>query len=402
MAIKLYTVGGNLATLYNNTTALRSFKQYDPNIILRYYTHNTAGTGAYYDGFSVRVPYNYVKTVEPDYSNMCYYSDTYYEKPNIEDLTKAEFISSADLTVSGAYNDLVYNDLVFPYDTQYKTPGAYVIPKSAYSGDKSLYVYVWLPDVNYAPDFDNEAGVDCTMLAVDSVGLDILKADVPNLTNVMFNQTYVSAIHNANIAAGSITFGYGDVVHTGLPEMNFYNSNVHLDYGLSRSNPTPITSAINSTIDYVASASYVSGCDITLQKGATPYNSGYIGTAIDSNVLIKHESIIKNARNCSITAEQIYHGIANYASGCNITVLKDTCHPDIHQTYEKCNFSGMIRDARNVTLNKCNITGSVMYISDLKWTWTQNASMVKTYLHSTYDNTDWYFENFPSLDPVQI
>ena len=144
-----YTVGGNLATLNN------------PNMILRYYTHNTAG--AYYDGFSIRVTDSYIKSVDPDYSNMCYYSDTYYEKPKIEDLTRAEFIPSADLTVSGEYNDLVCNDLVFPNDIRYKTPGAYVIPKTAYSGDKSLYVYVWLPDINYG----NEAGVDCTMLAAE-------------------------------------------------------------------------------------------------------------------------------------------------------------------------------------------------------------------------------------------
>lgn len=146
-----YTVGSNLATLHN------------PNMILRYYTHNTAG--AYYDGFSIRVTDSYIKSVDPDYSNMCYYSDTYYEKPKIEDLTRAEFIPSADLTVSGEYNDLVYNDLVFPNDIRYKTPGAYVIPKSAYICDKSLYVYVWLPDINYAPYYGNEASVDCTMLA---------------------------------------------------------------------------------------------------------------------------------------------------------------------------------------------------------------------------------------------
>jgi hypothetical protein len=401
MSIKLYTVGGNLATLYNNTTALSSVIRYDPNIILRYYTHNTAGSGAYYDGFSIRVPDSYIKSVYPDYSNMCYYSDTYYEKPKIDDLIKAEFIPSADLTVSGSYNDLVYNDLVFPYDTEYKTPGAYVIPKSAYSGDKSLYVYIWLPDINYAPDYDNEAGVDCTTLAVDSVGLDILKADVPNLTSLMFNQTYVSAIHNANIASGFITFGYGDVVTAGLPTMNFYDSNVHLDYGLADSNPTPIYNAINSTIDYVASARYVSGCDINLQRGAEPYYSGCISTAIDSRVNVGSDSYIEEAYNCAITSEQSYHGIANYASGCNITLLRDIIQPDVHQTYVNCNFSGMLKDARNVLVSSCNITGAAD-ISTLKWTWVQNARMVKTYLHNTLDNTNWYFEDFPSRDPVQI
>jgi len=144
----MFTVGGSVATLYNQTTATQShgILRNKPLIIMKYDAN--ANNQAAFDGISCSVSDDLDTT--HDY---VYYSTAFSLTPNIATLTAADSYhldKTAYEEVDGL-RIITNNEHTFPvyvreswYDDEYY---GYVIPKSAYSA-QDLYVYVYEKDIS--------------------------------------------------------------------------------------------------------------------------------------------------------------------------------------------------------------------------------------------------------------
>lgn len=203
------TSAGNLAyQRVSGDELLTTFTVADPQIILRYFTHNPEGSGAYYDGFTVVSATNVPNLPA---GAMCYLGTGYSAKPHLEDLTAAQFIpNSAYDGRSTTYGDAwTYQGMLFPYDN-FNCVGSFVVPKSAYSGDNEVYAYVWLPSPEMAEELSGNYSLDMTMLSPDSVGMEVMKFSATLDTEFIVNQTLVSGVHNANTLGFCI--GGGEII----------------------------------------------------------------------------------------------------------------------------------------------------------------------------------------------
>jgi hypothetical protein len=145
----MFTVGGNVATLYNQTTATQShgIPRNKPLIIMKYDAN--ANNQAAFDGICCDVVDDLNTT--HDY---VYYSTAFSLNPDITTLTAADSYH-LDKSVYQEVDERLFtvtnNGLTFPvapYEHWYKSDlYGYVIPKSAYSA-QDLYVYVYEKDIS--------------------------------------------------------------------------------------------------------------------------------------------------------------------------------------------------------------------------------------------------------------
>lgn len=283
------TSAGDLA--YQRAThdeLLTTFTTADPQIILRYFTHNTAGSGAYYDGFTVVSAANAPNLPA---GAMCYLGTGFSAKPHLEDLTAAQFVPRSAYTgYRAAPLRWLYDDMCFPFDNSNNCVGSFVIPKSAYSGTNEVYAYLWLPSPALADDLSANYNIDMTMLAPDSVGMEVMKfsATLPN--TYIANETKISAIHSANCEGFYIGDG-SDVQST-----SFYNIDTIDNSNLSQ----------NSII-------YMGG------GGATHVNLLSSCTFTNDFRLIEYKMNVESAVDCTVVTQNSKFSAAN-VSACDYTI----------------------------------------------------------------------------------
>lgn len=144
----MYTVGGNLATLYNQTTATQShdIPRNDPFLIMKYDAN--ANNQAAFDGICCDI-----RTDTNTNRDYVYYSTAFSLKPDITTLTAADSLlldisnpQEIDGICTITNNGLTYPVAIHESLTASKHIG-YTIPKSAYSAN-DLYVYVYAKDVS--------------------------------------------------------------------------------------------------------------------------------------------------------------------------------------------------------------------------------------------------------------
>lgn len=144
----MFTVGGNVATLYNQTTATQShdIPRNKPLFIIKYDAN--ANNQSAFDGICCAAVHDLDTT--HDY---VYYSTAFSLTPNISTLTAADSYQldkSTYQAVDVTLWTVTHNGLTFPVkpndweDTQLY---GYVIPKSAYSA-QDLYVYAYEKDIS--------------------------------------------------------------------------------------------------------------------------------------------------------------------------------------------------------------------------------------------------------------
>lgn len=145
----MYTVGGNVATLYNQTTATQSHSipRNKPLFILKYDVN--ANNQAAFDGICCDV----VDDLDTTHDYV-YYSTAFSLTPNIATLTAAESYQLDKSTHQAVDNSLwtvTNSGLTFPVKPYEHWNSSllygYVIPKSAYSA-QDLYVYAFEKDIS--------------------------------------------------------------------------------------------------------------------------------------------------------------------------------------------------------------------------------------------------------------
>lgn len=145
----MFTVGGNVATLYNQTTATQSpgIPRNKPLIIMKYDAN--ANNQAAFDGICCDV----VDDLDTTHDYV-YYSTAFSLTPNIATLTAADSYhldKSVYQEVDAGIFTVTNNGLTFPVRPYEHWTNSdlygYVIPKSAYSA-QDLYVYVYEKDIS--------------------------------------------------------------------------------------------------------------------------------------------------------------------------------------------------------------------------------------------------------------
>lgn len=221
---KAYTIGGNIATI--NSEAVIKQQYIEPYIMLRLYNINQNDVPAVVDGF----------TFQNDLSgrSLLYYSDTssfdesFHDDVitsaanneqihiNVDKLTACDYIPSAELQ-SGTSSIDIYTVKTDLSSRKYMTEphanvhGAYMLPASSYTGNKSIYVFltnsedVDIPSTVY-PD------VDFTVGSYSAIGMDILLSKSTHYTGA-YNLTHVRSANNITFD-GSDLFG-SDSVNVG-------------------------------------------------------------------------------------------------------------------------------------------------------------------------------------------
>jgi len=405
MGRHIYTVGGHLATLYNNTTGLSGIEVTDPDIILRYYTHDTTQTGARYDGITYEG-----RLV--DTTNACYYSTQLYAKPKLSDLTAAQFVSASELTAYGTFpqggNYRTDGTYYFPYDVS--PVGCYVIPKSAYSGDKELYVYIWLPSIESNPVDDDATYPDATMLAMESVGMDIIRCRVKNGgASWMFNQTYISSMSGVNIASQDLNFGVGEV----YPDASSYPPIIIRDSNIPNLNPYD-----NPSVFY----QYVDNCSGTLFTQDFKHTD-YTPDILNSNIAIEHDHPDKDITLSATTATIYTHDdrLNINASSCNLTgVLYNInltayssnilvgsqwhdgrCYAD-HSFIDLREHTNVYYNIDSISAQYCTLSGLYNVMIIYQNPGTAHRKLVECTGYDPSTQKTWYFENYPTLPPVEI
>lgn len=399
MIYKMFTINGKASTIGN--VALTGSAIADPSVILHYSgtpsVNRTLGT---YDGFSIRIPKS--GTSAYDYFNLCYYSTAYYEQPNLNDLTKALFLSrSADLNTESDY--LVSNQEIdgkyrkFPvdfYSTAVDVPGAYYLPHSAFEGGNELYVYLWLPDVQTAPDDNDQVGLDCTLLETyHNWNMDILKAKLPAMTFASFNQTCVKSITNADIAYDSQVFGYGGVINSsyyGLGDINLVS-----DSKIGCTNNTGLQEV------YSAYNSELSGFNISHAENCKIFgdleNINKPVTALSAiNCDIPDSVSYKSANTCNIT------GYPENSTAINSNVILRG-FTDTHITYKNCNISGSIYSDLYLSAEDSNITSTYLNpgYSPVRGNY-KNCYFYYVNTGNPAFNSSWYAEDYPTTPFVPL
>lgn len=382
------TSAGDLA--YQRAThdeLLTTFTTADPQIILRYFTHNTAGSGAYYDGFTVISAAN-VPNLPAD--AMCYLSTGFSAKPHIEDLTAAQFVPRS----AYEYWDTNprrwhYNNMNFPFDAGDTCVGSFVIPKSAYSGTNEIYAYLWLPSPELADDLSANYNVDLTMLAPDSVGVEVMKFSATLLNDYILNETVVSAIHSANCY--NFEIGSGEDVQS----QSFYHVNLIEDSLINYSLFNGASNNVTANVDTIRnckfaedfgniipsvhvgllencgtiklngqgnfSAATVSACDFYINE----HNYSSYSNFINSNVYVERNTLLNTVfPRCKYTNCNVTLTLNDYATETEYILQNSNFTTNFTN---QATFAGYV-SANNSTLN---ITGSYV-----PWFGVQRLSLV--------------------------
>lgn len=145
----MFTVGGNVATLYNQTTATHShgIPRNKPLLIMKYDAN--ANNQAAFDGICCDIDNGSTNT-NRDY---VYYSTAFSLTPDINTLSAADSMlldKSTYTEVDIRLCSITQNNLTFPVEPFEHWDSSilvgYTIPKSAYSAN-DLYVYVYAKDI---------------------------------------------------------------------------------------------------------------------------------------------------------------------------------------------------------------------------------------------------------------
>lgn len=407
------TSAGNLAyTCQNSDELLTKFTTADPQIILRYYTRNPEGSGAYYDGFTFVSAENAPNLPA---NAMCYLGTGFSAKPHIEDLTAAQFVPRSAYESSAAKpHRWNYNDMTFPFDDSSTCVGSFVIPKSAYSGTNEVYAYLWLPSPEFAEELSSNYNVDLTMLAPDSVGIEVMKFSAALFNDDILNETVVSAIHNANCSNFRIGSGYdvesADFYHIDLIEDSYISRSTFDKSNYVTATVDTIrncTFANNSVLDLFPlhvgllsncgtinmdnrnfSAATVSACDYYIDLLSYGNKSDFI----DSNVYIGSDTLLGppfpqcKYTNCNVTLSSRF----NYVDR---SFILDGSTFNTNFT-DNASYGGYV-SAKNSTLN---ITGGYLYnkpqlelidstatlVSNSQYTTGAQISATRSYVNGTY------------------
>lgn len=147
----MFTVGGNVATLYNQTTATQSHSipRNKPFLIMKYDAN--ANNQAAFDGITCEIDNDAEYTsAAHDY---VYYSTAFSLTPNIATLTAASSVlldKTSYQEIDNRMWSITQDGLIYPINPyeHYNVAIAYgyAIPKSAYSAN-DLYVYVYAKDI---------------------------------------------------------------------------------------------------------------------------------------------------------------------------------------------------------------------------------------------------------------
>lgn len=405
MICKMFTINGKAPTIGN--TALTGSAIADPGMILEYSGNpSKPDVGYFYDGITVRSPEEPMTGI--DYSNIVYYSDTYYESPSLSQVTKAIFVPSGDLNLiedpRQGYADYalvskysVQGQIrIFPYDLGFHHIGAYFIPPSAYIG-KNLYVYFWIPDVLNAPEHNDQVGFDCTtIMDKTSLRLNILKAEVPGaLNDDMFNQTYVDKIFNMKVPSAGEYFCTGRYIEdfNSIGPVSLVSASEITQY-------TPagnVLSAYKSKLDGFSSITYAEDCDLGRNNGS--YFSTIVTSAKNSTL---NNVYYKSANNCNITVTEEHGGAASdggsaYNSTVNFALGYDNSN---RSYYNNCNITETPQWPERWAGDNCNVTSTQCQpiiggmINTNMGTWKNS--------YWTYGGTTWYLEDFPTIAPVPL
>lgn len=155
----MFTVGGNVATLNNQTTATQShgIPRNKPFLIMKYDAN--ANNQAAFDGICCEI-HNDTNT-NRDY---VYYSTAFSLTPDINTLSAADSMlldKSAYTKVANTLLSITQNNLTFPVEPfghlDSSTLVGYTIPKSAYSAT-DLFVYVYAKDAAESEGYTGDYG----------------------------------------------------------------------------------------------------------------------------------------------------------------------------------------------------------------------------------------------------
>lgn len=222
---KAYTIGGNIATI--NSEALIKPQYIEPYVVIGLYNINQSDVPAIVDGFTFQnnisgkslLFYSDTSSFDESFHNDIITSAANNEQIhiNVDKLTACDYITSAQLQSGTSTIDGIYTVKTDLSGRKYMTEphanvfGAYLLPASAYTGNKSIYVFLTNAEDVYTPD-TVYPDVDFTIGSYNDIGMDVLLSKSTHYTGA-YNLTHVRSANNITFD-GSDLFG-NDTVNVG-------------------------------------------------------------------------------------------------------------------------------------------------------------------------------------------
>lgn len=345
----LYTVGGNLATLYNTTTAVGTTEHSDYNGMFRLYKHsniqdNTVNTALYLDTMTVStgtMPYTGWSTTSFDYSNSIIQTNTNRAIGNFKSYT--------------ALQEEIHKGVV-----------SVTLPET------ETYLYAWLPNTalnNTTSAFS--ARMQYSVSGNAEYALDVLSFTAPSAWSyyASYNLPYLSLTYTniGKLQNISMRPGYGKLYIGGTNvgdsdgEIYYYNSeyqNISADNVSADIMQYAIGSGVTKFVPKYPVYHHINNSCVNLECNNGP---GWWTTWGEYN----HISSVNNS---NITAVCL---TLNNASNSNFTIPDVNYDPNegqpyyqfINGTIENCTFDCFNSEGCTVLFSGCNVS-NVSALSD--------------------------------------